>query len=92
MHTPLLLEFPALCPPHGEPPPPTHSLCSEASAVSSKDKTVSEIGEIEAAQAWALGESGRGGRLYVRLPRKRAQDGVGDLCLHSRQLPRVWLG
>lgn len=77
MHTPLLLKFPALCVSHTEKPP-THFLCSEASAMSSGYKTVSVRGGTGAARDWASRrESCRSGRLHLRPQRRRAQAGGG---------------
>lgn len=69
-------EFPALCVSHTEKPPPAPS--SEASAVSSGDRTISVRGETEAARAWAPGrESRTSGRLHLRPRRRSAQAGGG---------------
>lgn len=52
-------------------------LCSVASAVSNRDKTVSVRGEAEAARAWAPRRVLQKSVLHLRPQRKRAQVGGG---------------
>lgn len=83
VHTPLLLKFPALCVSHTKKPP-THSLCSEASAVSSGDKTASVRVEAEAARAWAPRRDGAEVRDCISgLRGIEHRLGFGDVCLIS---------
>lgn len=82
VHTPLLLKFPALCVSHTKKPHPL--LCSVASAVSSRDKTVSVRREAEAASAWApRRESCRSQCCTSGLRGREHRWEMGDVCMIS---------